>query len=765
MARSPRRGALAFVAALLLMLAFATQANAATYDVNTTDDTDDATVNGVCADASGKCSLRAAFDEANGSEGVDDVINLPAGRYVRGGEGSALQVDSDTITLNGAGAADTIVDSDGWDSAFVVTPDSTFVASGITVTGGQACPCGGGAVAALGATVKLTDSRLTRNAAGEAGGAIGALASVVELTRVRVDHNTAFYAGGGIFSFASELHVVDSQLDGNVTIGDGGAIASQGFDFGCGCGEALASATGLVAEDGAPGLLDVRGSTLNDNFAGARGGAVFNAPDSGSIISAALAGSHTGEETQPALGSIVNSTISGNIAGTAQGAPCYDDDSCPGAGGGIFHDFGDELDLTNDTIVENHVVAADEEFSGFNKGGNIGASGFVNLRNTIVAGGTAGGEHNNCSSWNEGNVFESHGNNIESLGGSGPHACNLTESGDKPNTDPRLGPLTDNGGLTPTHALRDGSPAIDAGSNGAGPGFDQRGGDRPPAAGSAGETRDIGAYEAYSLADLSVEAKAAAPNPATVGSPLTYTLVARNSGPDKVNGVKLTDTLPGGLELVSAEGCTGGVTCALGTLAPGDVKVITVVARPTAAGTVDNTATVSAAGITDTEPANDSAGASTQVNPAPPVQQQPQQQQPQQQQPEQDKTLEVNLVGPKDQTVDQFMNGIVVEADCKDEDCLRRFREHAAINTGATRIAGFNLTVSRTSLALGDKKKRVRLRPCQSGSKNGRRHRRCMRNLRKAAEKAGKFKVKVVVSAVDAAGNKDYAKTFVNVGG
>jgi hypothetical protein len=40
-----------------------------------------------------------------------------------------------------------------------------------------------------------------------------------------------------------------------------------------------------------------------------------------------------------------------------------------------------------------------------------------------------------------------------------------------------------------------------------------------------------------------------------------------------------------------------------------------------------------------------------------------------------------------------------------------------------------------------------------------------VKNLRKAVKKAGKFRVKVVVSAVDAAGNKDYAKTLVNVGG
>ena len=66
--------------------------------------------------------------------------------------------------------------------------------------------------------------------------------------------------------------------------------------------------------------------------------------------------------------------------------------------------------------------------------------------------------------------------------------------------DPKLGPLADNGGPTPTHALRFDSPAIDAGHSG-GATTDQRGLARPiddpntPNAGG-GEGCDIGAYEA-----------------------------------------------------------------------------------------------------------------------------------------------------------------------------------------------------------------------------------------------------------------------------
>jgi hypothetical protein len=104
-----------------------------------------------------------------------------------------------------------------------------------------------------------------------------------------------------------------------------------------------------------------------------------------------------------------------------------------------------------------------------------------------------------------------------------------------------------------------------------------------------------------------------------------------------------------------------------------------------------------------------------------------------------------------------------VSADCGDEECLRKFREHAAVNTGATHIAGFNLTIERTSLGFKSKKTKVKLKPCISGSQNGRAHKRCVENLRKATEKAVPFRVKVVVSAVDHSGNHLAKKAFIKV--
>ena len=55
-----------------------------------------------------------------------------------------------------------------------------------------------------------------------------------------------------------------------------------------------------------------------------------------------------------------------------------------------------------------------------------------------------------------------------------------------------LGPLQDNGGPTQTHALLEGSPAIDSGSNIDGLASDQRGGGFLRSSGTA---TDIGAFE------------------------------------------------------------------------------------------------------------------------------------------------------------------------------------------------------------------------------------------------------------------------------
>jgi hypothetical protein len=68
--------------------------------------------------------------------------------------------------------------------------------------------------------------------------------------------------------------------------------------------------------------------------------------------------------------------------------------------------------------------------------------------------------------------------------------CAFTNVGSMNNTDPKLGPLADNGGPTLTMALLPGSPAIDAGNTSLAPATDQRGVPRPFSLAA-----DIGAFE------------------------------------------------------------------------------------------------------------------------------------------------------------------------------------------------------------------------------------------------------------------------------
>ena len=111
------------------------------------------------------------------------------------------------------------------------------------------------------------------------------------------------------------------------------------------------------------------------------------------------------------------------------------------------------------------------------------------LQNSIIA---------NNSGANCGSGVTSKGYNMSS-----DRSCNFSNSGDRNNTDPKLGPLQNNGGPTLTMALPSGSPAVDSGNpSGCNDGqghrltTDQRGQPRPDKEDSGG--CDMGAYERQS---------------------------------------------------------------------------------------------------------------------------------------------------------------------------------------------------------------------------------------------------------------------------
>jgi hypothetical protein len=150
---------------------------------------------------------------------------------------------------------------------------------------------------------------------------------------------------------------------------------------------------------------------------------------------------------------ISNTTISGNVSESD--------------GGGGLDVYGTAW-IFNSTVVNNAAVSG---------GGIRNLSGSVSIKNSIVADNPSGSD---CVG-----MVQSAGHNLSSSA-----TCNFTNLGDKQNVAPQLGPLTDNGGPTPTHLLLAGSPAINAGDNTDCPVEDQRGIPRPQ-----GGICDIGAVE------------------------------------------------------------------------------------------------------------------------------------------------------------------------------------------------------------------------------------------------------------------------------
>jgi hypothetical protein len=137
---------------------------ASTFAVNTTADSHDAVAgDGVCSDAAGRCSLRAASEEATALAGMD-TITIPAGTYAYTIPGRVYFTDD--VSITGAGSAVTVVDGAGLDGVMGVGDGGvTAIAAtldGITLRNGASDDMGGGLVTVLG-TVTLADVIISDN--------------------------------------------------------------------------------------------------------------------------------------------------------------------------------------------------------------------------------------------------------------------------------------------------------------------------------------------------------------------------------------------------------------------------------------------------------------------------------------------------------------------------------------------------------------------------------------------------------------------------
>lgn len=297
--------------------------------------------------------------------------------------------------------------------------------------------------------------------------------------------------GAGVADTIIDAGKVDRLFDifGPATVTITNATARNG-DLGVGGSGGGIQNAGILALDD----LILTGNTAGINFGS--GGGIFNAGTLNltNVTVSANSAFFTGGLANLGDATLVNVTVSSNTAVDATagldnnvgGSVALVNVTISGNTGGGFTTSGGGIGNYGTATLTNVTISG-------NTGGGSGGifipfagpfSPSTQLKNTIVANNFGGAFVGNCSA--TASPIVSLGHNLDS-----DNTCGLTGPGDLVNTAPLLGPLQDNGGPTSTHALLDGSPAIDAGSPDCPPPTtDQRGITRPQ-----GTTCDIGAYE------------------------------------------------------------------------------------------------------------------------------------------------------------------------------------------------------------------------------------------------------------------------------
>ncbi len=368
-------------------------------------------------------------------------------------QNGTLSITNSTITGNTTGTGTTLGGSGGGVSGenSSVTIQQCLISNNTTGTGatsgGNVSAGRGGGVYDDGSlsTIDITGSTITGNVSGgsaslgEGGGIYNYGGSTLFLDNSTVSSNTASLNGGGVMNDNGTTdHITNCTIANNTAQGDGGGFYGGG---------------GIVNTSGTIKLIS--GTTISGNTATSAAGPGYGG---GGIY------------TDTHIGMIINSTIEGNTTNAD--------------GGGIVNN-GNIDQILNTTIADNSALS----------GGGLYHTKFANvttvigqMTNTIIAGN--GGNDLVASS---GAITSATYDLVQDPTG------NTLVNGINNNIvglDPKLGPLTNNGGPTETMALLPGSPAINAGSTANAPGTDQRGLPRPAAGGT-----DIGAYQVQSLVD------------------------------------------------------------------------------------------------------------------------------------------------------------------------------------------------------------------------------------------------------------------------
>ncbi len=334
----------------------AAPAIADTYTVNsTTDGVDAAPGNGICATATGACTLRAAVQEANAHVGAD-VISLPAGLYLLSlaGSGEDLAATGDldvteALEVNGAGRDSTIIDGLSADRIFQ-SGATTLALRDLTLRHGFFAGPGGGLFQNVG-TVTIERVLFASNFS-TTGGAIDQAGGALTITDSTFESNFSSGGPGGAVLLAGTgaLTIMGTTFTGNGAVGsDAGAVASTtsgpvtvtnstfSNNFANNVGALLASSGSAFSLDG---------STFEGNQATSTyGGFFYFGPGNAVVTNTKGLGNFSAEIGAGFL----------NCAGTVQvsGSEFSDNVTLAGSGGGLFAAGGAGITIANTAFRRN----------------------------------------------------------------------------------------------------------------------------------------------------------------------------------------------------------------------------------------------------------------------------------------------------------------------------------------------------------------------------------------------------------------------------
>ena len=568
---------------------------------------------------------------AIGRATAGDTINVAAGTYAEN-----VQIDKN-VTVQGAGSSTTIIDGGSIGPVFYIFGTGTDVTlSGLTIQNGSATTGlyqygggiyyesagqltvsaaniisntalqGGGGIFSQGQLTLNSVNVLNNSISGAQGGGGLRISNEAKLTDVTIANNSSASQGGGIYNLGttqlSNVTIANNAAD----LGGGGLYNNGGTVIGTG-GEIRNNQSNLngggiynTVRDLVAAQLQLSDMTIKDNSApSGLGGGVYNDQSTANFTRVIL----SGNSAQGSGGGIHNkgggsltltqSWLRANIAQATSGGGIYNegtlnmtastlsDNSAPAdqggglrnngsatltlvtlsgntassSGGGAIYTDGGSVQITSSTMVSNT-----------DPGLKIAAPGTLSVGNSLVVDRSGGP---NCSG-----PVTSQGYNLETK-----NSCTFTQPGDRANTsNPAVGPLRDNGGPTPTHAIEFSSPATNNGTTDAAKcqSADQRGIKRPqPENGRC----DIGAYEVIGFENnTTVAIPANGCITSTILSSDSYSIGELNVGVNAAfnprGDLRVTLVSPGG-KRVALLGPTGGTGVNLVALfddgAPGGV--------------------------------------------------------------------------------------------------------------------------------------------------------------------------------------------------